>query len=124
MRAITITCGEVRLQATLLDTPTAEAVWAALPISAKAQTWGDEVYFSVPVSAKLEADAKDVMQPGDIAFWCEGSAIAIGYGRTPASHGDEIRLVAPVNVWAKAESDVTALKAARAGVAVRVEKAG
>ena len=124
MRAITITCGEVRLQATLLDTPTAEAVWAALPISAKAQTWGDEVYFSVPVSAKLEADARDVMQPGDIAFWCEGSAIAIGYGPTPASRGQEIRLVAPVNVWARAQGDVTALKAARAGVAVRVEKAG
>ncbi len=124
MRSIVIIAGDVRLSATLLDTPTADAVWAALPITAKAQTWGEEVYFSVPVKAALEADARDVMQPGEIAFWCEGSAIAIGYGRTPASRGNEIRLVAPVNVWAKAVGDVKLLAAVRAGVAVKVEKAG
>jgi hypothetical protein len=124
MRSIVITAGGVRLAATLRDTPTADAVWAALPLSATAQTWGEEVYFSVPVRAKLEADARDVMQPGEIAFWCEGSAIAIGYGRTPVSRGNEIRLVAPVNVWATAGGDVTALATVRAGVAVKVEKAG
>lgn len=122
MRQVSLTLGAVRLTATLKDTPTADAVWAALPLHAKAQTWGEEVYFSVPVSAKLEADARDVMQPGEIALWCEGSAIAIGFGRTPASRGDEIRLVAPVNVWATTVDDVRALKTVKAGSAITIEK--
>ena len=123
MRQIILTIGTVSMTATLKDTPTADAIWAALPITAKAQTWGEEVYFSVPVGAKLEADARDVMQPGELAFWCEGSAIAIGFGRTPASKGDEIRLVAPVNVWASTHDDVRALKSVMAGAAIRIERA-
>jgi len=123
MRQITLTIGAVRLTASLKETPTADAIWAALPIQAKAQTWGEEIYFSVPVSAKLEADARDVVQPGELAFWCEGSAIAIGFGRTPASKGNEIRLVAPVNVWATTNDDVRALKAVKPGAAIAIEKA-
>jgi len=122
MRRISLTLGAVRLTATLKETPTADAVWAALPLQARAQTWGEEVYFSVPVNAKLEADARDVMQPGEIAFWCEGSAIAIGFGRTPASTGNEIRLVAPVNVWATTSDDVKQLKSLKAGAAITIEK--
>jgi uncharacterized protein len=122
MRQISLTLGAVRMTATLKETPTADAVWAALPIQAKAQTWGEEVYFSVPVSAELETDAREVMQPGELAFWCEGSAIAIGFGRTPASKGNEIRLVAPVNVWATTTDDVRALKSVNAGAAITLTK--
>ncbi len=122
MRTIRITAGGTHLTATLRDTPTADAVWDALPFDAEARTWGEEVYFSAPVRAALEADAKDVMEAGEIAFWTGGSAIAVGFGRTPVSRGDEIRLVAPTNVFADADGDVRAFAAVRDGDVVKVER--
>lgn len=120
-KKVRITVGDVSLEATCRDTPTARAVLAACPIEASANTWGEEVYFTAPLDVQREPDAKEVVEPGEIAYWVEGSAIAIGYGRTPASQGDEIRLVAPTNIWADAECDVTALSRASAGDPVRVE---
>lgn len=117
-----MTIGSVVLEAELLDTPTAEAIWNALPITSKASTWGEEVYFSTPVHVKREADARDVVQPGELAFWIEGDSIAIGFGRTPVSRGDEIRLAAKTNIWGKAKGDVKQLKSVKAGVPIKVEK--
>ncbi len=122
MRLVKITVGGVALTAELFDTPTAEAIWRALPIASTANTWGDEVYFAVPVDVALEADAKDVVEAGELAFWVEGRSIAIGYGPTPISHGDEIRLAARTNIWGRARDDVTRLKAARGGDKVTVER--
>jgi len=122
MSKIRLTIDGVVLSAELRDTPTANAILEALPLKSSTQTWGDEVYFEVPVSAPLEDDAKDVVEPGEIAFWTQGNCIAIGYGRTPISQGDEIRLAAPTNIWADAIEDVKQLKGVRAGAGITIDK--
>ncbi len=121
MPRIAITAGDVHLEAELLDTATARAIAGVLPIEAHAQTWGDEVYFPVPVHCALESDARDIVEAGELAFWVEGSCIAIGFGPTPISQGDEIRLAARTNIWAKATGDVKQLSAVNAGDPVKVE---
>jgi hypothetical protein len=121
MRKIKIIVNGLEIRAELFDTPTANAIWAALPFEAKAQTWGKEVYFTTPVVVQLEPDAKDVVEAGELAFWVEGRAIAIGFGPTPASRGEEIRLVEPTNIWGKALDDVKQLGRIAAGAPIRVE---
>ena len=115
MERIVVRINTTELGMTARDTPTAKAILKELPLQAVAQTWGDEIYFRVPVSAALEDDARDIVEKGEIAFWTGGSAIAIGYGRTPASRGDEIRLVTAVNVWADAHGDPSVLRNVRDG---------
>lgn len=123
MREILIRAGTVAIRARLLETPTADRIWKALPIYAQARTWGEEVYFSAPVSAGREAGARDVVQAGEIAFWPDGDAIAIGFGPTPVSRNGEIRLASPCNIWAVALDDVRQLKAVYAGERVAVMEA-
>ena len=121
MRELRMTIGTVVLTAEVFGTPTGDAIWAGLPFSATAQTWGEEVYFSTPVRVVREADAKDVVEPGELAFWIEASSIAIGFGPTPVSRGAEIRLVARTNIWGRAVEDVKALAAVAEGDRVSVE---
>jgi len=123
MRALHIVIGDVAIRAELLDTPSAEALYDAAPFESQASTWGDEVYFATPVSLPREPDARDVVEPGEIAFWPDGDAIAIGFGPTPISHGDECRLASPCNVFARTKDEVKALGSVRAGTPVRVERA-
>lgn len=123
MTGIRFDFGGLVLEADLLDTPTARAIAAALPITARVMTWGEEVYFETPVTIGREPDARAVVTPGEIAFWPDGNCIALGFGRTPISQGDETRLASPCNIFARARSDVKALKAVKAGASVRATTA-
>jgi hypothetical protein len=114
----------VTLEAELLDTPTAKAILAALPVTSSTLTWGEEVYFDIPVEVAREKAARAIVTPGEIAYWPDGPSIAIGFGRTPISRGDETRLASPCNVFARALGDVRTLGAVKAGTKVKVSVAG
>ena len=122
MREIVIKAGNVAIRARLLDTPTADRIWDALPISASAQTWGKEVYFRAPVDQSSEPGARDVVSKGEIVFWPEGDSIAIAFGPTPLSKRGEMRLASPCNVWALAIDDVEQLRGVYAGECITVHE--
>jgi len=123
MREIVIRAGKVAIRARLLETPTAERIWAALPIHAEASLWGHEVFFSAPVSSEAEPGAREIVNAGEIAFWPDGEVIAIGFGPTPLSRRGEIRMASPCNIWAMALDDVTRLKGVHAGEGVSIVEA-
>lgn len=123
MRHILIRSGDVAIRARLLATPTADRIWDALPISGSVQTWGREVYFRTPLSQDLEPDARIVVSKGEIAFWPEGDAIAIGFGATPIAKRGEIRFTSKCNVWAVALDDVDQLRSVYPGEQISVVEA-
>ncbi len=122
-RIISIGAGAVEATAVLNSSSTADKVWQALPISASGSTWGDEIYFRVPVEAE-EDDAREVVEMGDVAFWPPGNALCLFFGPTPASRGDEIRPASPVNVVGRIEGDPTVFKQVSSGAEVTVARAG
>jgi uncharacterized protein len=111
------------LTAELADTPTTAALQAALPVKGSANTWGEEVYFSVPLSVELEDDAEQVVEPGTVCFWVDGGALALPYGRTPISQGDECRLASACNILGTIDGDPQRLGSIKSGDEVRVEPA-
>jgi len=108
--------------ARLSNTPTANKLWSALPLQSEASTWGEEVYFRVSIKADLEPDAMQVVDPGTVCFWVEGQSLAIPFGPTPISKGNECRLVTKVNILGQLEDDPRALRSIREGDFIRVEK--
>jgi uncharacterized protein len=120
MRKIKFELGAVILEAELLPTPTADAIWKRLPIEGRVSRWGEEVYFDIPVRMEREPGARAVVEAGEIAYWPDGHAIAIGFGRTPISAPGEIRLASPCNIWAKALGEVKRLGPVEAGTRVAV----
>ena len=123
-KRIVFTIGDIKIKAIARDTPTAKAILESLPIQSAAQTWGKEIYFSVPVTSDLEHDARNIVKAGEIAFWVEGCCIAIGFGPTPISLDNEIKLAAAANIWADAEDDVRQLISAHSQDTVRVNWSG
>lgn len=120
-RRIRITAGAVSAEAVLNDSETATAVWDALPLAIAGETWGDEIYFAVPVEARAESP-RDTVEMGDLGYWPPGSAFCIFFGPTPMSRGREIRPASPVNVLGRVVGDPTVFKRVRAGTTVRVER--
>ncbi len=111
------------IYAELQDTPTANALIAALPFESSASTWGEEVYFSTPLSVRLEADAREVVEPGSVCFWVQGNSLALPFGPTPVSRGDECRLVTRVNILGAVEGDPRQLAKITDGDEIRVSAA-
>ncbi len=122
MKKIKITAGDVAATATLNDTKTAEAIWSALPIEARGSTWGDEIYFTIPVKLETE-QGQAVVELGELGYWAPGSAFCIFFGPTPASRGSEIRPASEVTVFGKVEGDPKLFKKVSSGAKVVLERA-
>ncbi|MCX7669138.1 MAG: cyclophilin-like fold protein [Anaerolineae bacterium] len=123
MRRIWITAGNVTLPAELNDSPTAVQVWDALPIEGRANTWGDEIYFEIPVVARPAADARAEVAVGELGYWPVGHAFCIFFGPTPASTGAEPRAYSPVNILGRVLGDATVFRRVRDGEPVRLTRA-
>jgi hypothetical protein len=120
MKRIRIKWPKGELIAQLADTPTAAAVLDALPAQSRANTWGEEVYFSLPADVTVEREAREVVDPGTVCFWVQGASLALPYGPTPVSRGSECRLVTKVNVLGRIEGDPRALASVRDGDTIEV----
>lgn len=121
-RSIRITSGGVSETAALNDSKTADALWDALPVDSTAKTWGDEVYFSIPISAGPE-NGVEVVEINDIAYWPDSPSFCIFFGPTPMSRGDEIRPASAVNPLGRIDGDARVFEAVRDGDTIRIEKA-
>ena len=120
-REITITAGSVTVEATLNDSLTAVQIWDSLPIEASASTWGDEIYFGIPVEGTEEPN-HEVVELGALGYWPPGSAFCMFFGPTPMSTGDEIRPASAVNVIGSMSGDIDALKSVPSGASVSIER--
>lgn len=123
MRRIKISAEDVTAVATLDDSTTADAVWEALPFAGEGNRWGEEIYFEVPVRQAQAADARDVLEAGELGYWPVGHAFCIFWGPTPASRGDEIRAYSPVNVFGRLEGNPRAFENLSGGARISIEKA-
>ncbi|MBL7140020.1 MAG: hypothetical protein ISS74_03845 [Planctomycetes bacterium] len=122
MHEIRITTDKIEMLATLNESPNAERIWDALPIESTVNTWGQEIYFSIPLQCDLGAEARDRMEVGEVAYWPTGSAFCIFFGKTPASKGDEPRAASPVNPVGRCEGDIKVFRQVREGDTIRLEQ--
>ena len=118
-----IRAGRTELEVALEDTPTVAALLEALPFESSAQTWGEEVYFDAPIAVDLEPHARQIVEPGTVCFWVEGSALALPFGRTPISTDARPKLASRCNVLGRVLGDSRVLAKVRAGDKVSVEAA-
>ncbi len=123
MKKIRIIAGNVSVVAELSSSKTSDAIWDTLPIENTVNTWGEEIYFEVPVKSALDGTAKEIVEKGELGYWPTGRAFCIFFGPTPASQGDEIRPASAVNIVGKVEGDVGAFKHIQDGTIVKLERA-
>jgi len=121
MKRIFIKAGMVEVAAELNNSPTAEAIWQGLPITGSANTWGEEIYFRIPVALDLEPHARDLLELGELGYWPPGRAFCIFFGKTPVSAPGEIRAASPVTVVGRVLGDPKSFLEVRAGEVVRLE---
>lgn len=121
MARLRISAGEIEFEVALVDSPTARQLVAAVPFESRVKTWGQEVYFSTPVRAALEPDARQVVEPGTVCFWTEGDSLVLPWGRTPISTDARPKLANPCNVLGRIVGDPGVLGAVSPGAKVRVE---
>jgi hypothetical protein len=122
-KKIKILINDLRVEAELNESKSAQLIWEALPIEAKTNLWGEEIYFAIPVKAGLEEGSREVVSPGELGYWPTGHAFCIFFGPTPASQGDEIRAASAVNVIGKVLSDPKVFRKAKEGIKITLEKA-
>jgi hypothetical protein len=123
IKIFTASTGYIPAEITLEKNPTtAQAILDALPIHGRANRWGDEIYFSIPVSVAVE-QAHEEVEVGDLAFWPPGNGFCIFFGRTPASTNEKPRAASPVNVFGRISGDATIFRETRSGEDIRIEKA-
>jgi uncharacterized protein len=122
-KKISILIHDLRIDAELNDSKSAQLIWEALPIEAKTNLWGEEIYFAIPVKAELEQGAREVVSSGELGYWPTGHAFCIFFGLTPASRGDEIRAASAVNVIGKVLSDPKVFRKVKDGAKITLEKA-
>ena len=121
MRKIKLTINNVDFIAELYDSPTADKIYELLPIAAQGSLWGDEIYFSIPLTIEEEANAHQEIEVGELGFWPVGSAFCIFFGPTPVSTNEKPKAYSPVNVFGKITDDTSPLKQYESGCEVRVE---
>jgi hypothetical protein len=122
MKKIRIIVDDISAVAELSNSKTSEAIWDALPIENTVNTWGEEIYFEIPVKSALDENAKEVVEKGDLGYWPSGRAFCIFFGPTPASKGDEIRPASAVNIVGKVSGDVEAFKSVQDGTNIKLER--
>jgi len=120
---VRITVGTLTLEGQLNDTKTARTIHATLPIRGRVNTWGNEIYFSVPLELEIE-NGKEVVETGDIGYWPDGPSLCVFFGTTPKSRGTEIRAASPVTIVGKISGDTSALKTIRSGNEIIIEEIG
>jgi hypothetical protein len=121
-RTIVIRAGALELAAEIDGNETGDKIYAMLPVSSRANRWGDEIYFSIPLTLPRAPDARDVVEAGELGFWPDGSAFCVFFGKTPVSRGDEIRAASPVNIFGRVIGDPSVLTSVRDGETITVDK--
>ncbi len=122
VRRLRISAGRLTALARLDSSPTATAIWDALPIEGSANTWGDEIYFAIPIHVSEDDTARETVELGDLGYWPPGNAFCLFFGLTPASRGNEIRPASPVHVFGRLEGDATVFKQVASGTRIHLAR--